>query len=57
MPVIELNAVTGVGQYLGDPTFELQQFFLGHVMLLVKGRQPTAVRTEHGRAAACRYGA
>jgi hypothetical protein len=38
MSIVELNAVTGVGQYLGDETFELQQFFLGHVMILVKDR-------------------
>jgi hypothetical protein len=30
--VVELNTVSGVGQYLGYETFELQQFFFGHVM-------------------------
>ena len=51
MSIVELNAVTGVGQYLGYETLELQQFFLGHVMFLVND-QPNAARVEHGRALA-----
>jgi hypothetical protein len=35
MSVVELNAVTGVGQYLGYETLEFQEFFLGHVMFLL----------------------
>ena len=50
MSVVELNAVTGVWQYLGYETLELQQFFLGHVMFLLND-QRNAARVEHGRAA------
>ena len=49
MPVVELNAVTGVGQYLGHETLELQEFFLRHVMFLLN-YQPNFARIEHGRA-------
>jgi hypothetical protein len=28
MAIIELHAIAGVGQYLGNETFELQKFFL-----------------------------
>jgi hypothetical protein len=52
MSVVELNAVTGVGQQLGYETLELQQFFLRHVTILVAD-QPNAVRVEHGRARLC----
>jgi hypothetical protein len=45
--VIELNAVTSVGQYLGYQTLELQQFFLGHVMFLVND-QPDACACRAG---------
>jgi hypothetical protein len=51
MSIVELNTVSGVGQYLGYQTFELQQFFFGHVMFLVQDR-PNAVRAEHGRVSA-----
>jgi hypothetical protein len=50
MSVVELNAVTGVGQYLGHETLEFQEFFLRHVMFLLND-QPNAARVEHGRAA------
>src|SRR6516225_3398647 len=53
MSVVELNAVTGVRQYLGHETLEFQQFFLGHVMFLLKER-PNAARVEHDRAPAGR---
>jgi hypothetical protein len=51
MSIVELNAVTGVGQYLGYETLELHQIFLGHVTLLVND-QPNAACVEHGRALA-----
>ena len=53
MPIVELNTVSGIGQYFNYQTFELQQFFFGHVMFLVKD-QPNAMRAEHGRACLCR---
>jgi hypothetical protein len=37
--VVELNTVAGVRQYLENETFELQEFFLRHVMILLIGRQ------------------
>jgi len=37
MSVVELNAVTGVGQYLGHETLEFQEFFLRHIMFLLSG--------------------
>jgi hypothetical protein len=49
MSVVELNAVTGVGQYLGHETLEFQEFFLRHVMFLLN-YQPNFARIEHGRA-------
>jgi len=51
MAVVELNAVTGVGQYLGYKTLELQELFLCHVMSLLN-ELPNAARVEHGCAAA-----
>src|SRR5262249_21049736 len=55
MSVVELNAVTGVRQYLGYETLELQQFFLRHVMFLLND-QHNAARVEHDRppAGLCR---
>jgi hypothetical protein len=35
MPVVELNPITGVRQYLHDQSIELQQFFFCQVMCLV----------------------
>ena len=32
MPVVELNAITRVRQYLGHEPLELQKLFLRHVM-------------------------
>jgi hypothetical protein len=43
MFIVELNTVSDAGQYLGYETFELQQFFFGHVMFLVKGQPNTAL--------------
>jgi hypothetical protein len=51
MSIVEPNAVTGVGQYLGYETLELQQFFLGHAMFLVNDQRDAAC-VEHGRALA-----
>jgi hypothetical protein len=42
MSIVELNAITGVGQYLGYETFELQQFFFGHTMFLVSDSRNAA---------------
>jgi hypothetical protein len=50
MAVVELNAVTRVGQYLGDETLELQKFFLGHVMILLN-EPPAGRRAEQNRVA------
>src|SRR5262252_8628801 len=47
--VVEPNAVTGVGQYLGHETLEFQESFLRHVMFLLNYRHNFA-RVEHGRA-------
>jgi hypothetical protein len=30
---IELNTIAGVRQYFGDEAFELQEFFLRHVVI------------------------
>jgi hypothetical protein len=49
MSVVEPNAVTGVGQYLGHETLEFQESFLRHVMFLLNYRHNFA-RVEHGRA-------
>jgi hypothetical protein len=52
--VIELNAIAGVRQYLEDEAFELQEFFLRHVMILLIGRRNVEqlrqrpARTAHG---------
>jgi len=48
MPIVELNAVTGVRQYFGDETIEFQEFFLWHVMFLVNG-EIDVERVDHGR--------
>jgi hypothetical protein len=55
MSIVELNAVTGVGQYLGHETLEFQEFFLGHVRFLLNN-QANVARVEHGRlpAGVCR---
>ena len=45
MSVVELNAVTGVRQYLGDETFEFQEFFLRHVMILLNDRPTLRARS------------
>jgi hypothetical protein len=37
MPVIELNAIARIRQYLENETFELQEFFLRHVIILLIG--------------------
>ncbi len=50
MPVVELNAITGVRQDLGHETLELQELFLCHVMFPLNDR-PNAARVEHGRRA------
>src|SRR5208282_2336972 len=42
MSVVELNAVARVGQYLGNQSLELQEFFLRHVMILLNGRSNAA---------------
>ena len=49
MSVVEPNAVTGVGQYLGHETLEFQESVLRHVMFLLNYRHNFA-RVEHGRA-------
>lgn len=49
MSIVEPNAVTGVGQYLGYETLELQ--LLGHAMFLVNDQRDAAC-VEHGRALA-----
>src|SRR5262252_6715018 len=49
MSVVELNAITGVGQYLSHETLEFQEFFLRPVMFLLN-YQPNFARVEHGRA-------
>jgi len=51
MSIVELNAVTGVGQYLGYETLELHQIFLGHATLLVND-QPNAGCVGRGRVLA-----
>jgi hypothetical protein len=51
MSVAELNAVTGVGQYLGYETLEFHQIFLGHVTLPLND-QPNAARVGRDRALA-----
>ena len=51
MSVVELNAVTGVGQYLGHETLEFQQSFLRHVMFPLNYQHDFA-RVEQGRAPA-----
>jgi hypothetical protein len=43
MSVVELNAIAGVRQYLGYATLEFQQFFLGHLMVLLNV-QPNPAR-------------
>jgi hypothetical protein len=45
MSIVKLNAVTRIGQYLGHKTLELQQFFLGHVIFLIKDRPTPNART------------
>jgi hypothetical protein len=55
MPIVELNAISGVGQYLGYETFELQEFFLWHVKVLSDGWSNVArVGRVHSAAELCR---
>src|SRR5579862_6445175 len=49
MAVIELNAISRVGQYLGDKAFELQEFFFRHV-LISSNEGSAAARVEQRRA-------
>ncbi len=49
MSVVELNAITGVGQYLGYETLEFQEFFLWDVMFLLNDG-PNAARVGPGQA-------
>ena len=53
MSVVELNAVTGVWQYLGYETLELQQFFLGHVMFLLNDQRNAARVARSSRTRLC----
>ncbi len=57
MTVVELNAVTGVRQYLSDEPLEFQEFFLCQVMFPLNDGS-NAARVEHGRAlfGLCRLG-
>ena len=50
MSIIELNAVSGVRQYLGDEALEFQEFFFRHVMILFNA-QSDAAGLEQRRAA------
>jgi hypothetical protein len=47
--VIELNAITGIGQNFCYETLEFQKFFFCHVIFLLNGRPNVAVVTG-GRA-------
>ena len=48
MPVVELNAITGVGQYFGYETLEFQQIFLRHLIFLLNQQHSSAALVESG---------
>jgi hypothetical protein len=44
---VELHAIAGVGQDLGDEAFELQHFLFRHITILLNGRSRTARAGRH----------
>jgi hypothetical protein len=50
MDIIELNAVSGIRQYLGDQTLEFQQSFFRYVTLLLIGLSDAASFVQRGAA-------
>jgi hypothetical protein len=50
MSDVQLNAIAGIGQYLGHNAVELEEFFL-HVMILETGA--SALRPQRSHASTC----